>query len=247
MDFKNKVAIITGGAGGIGGSTCELFVRDGGRVVIADLNERDGFELAEKLGGPEKAVFLRTDVTVLGEIVALIECTMSSFGRLDVLINNAGISSLSKIPDISPEEWDRVLAVNLKSVFLCSQQALKVMCSQKHGTIVSISSASAKIGGIAVGAHYAASKAGIICLTKSLALYAAPFGVTVNSVCPGPTETPLTDVWGSELNTAFAAKIPLKRYATPTEVGHVVCFLASEEAGYITGETVDVNGGLVMD
>lgn len=247
MELANKVAIITGGVSGIGRKTCELFVKDGGRVVIADLNEKDGFELAQELGGAEKAVFCRTDVTVYEDIVALVDCTQNSFGQIDVLVNNAGVSSLSKVPDISPEEWDKVLAVNLKSAFFCSQQVLKVMCDQGHGTIVSLSSASAKIGGIAVGAHYSASKAGIICMTKSLALYAAPFGVTVNSVCPGPTETPLTDDWGEELNVSFAAKIPLKRYATPAEVANVICFLSSDKAGYITGETIDVNGGLVMD
>jgi hypothetical protein len=115
------------------------------------------------------------------------------------------------------------------------------MCERQEGKIINIASAAGKIGGIAVGAHYSASKAGIICLTKSLALYAALYNVTVNCVCPGPTATPLTDEWGEELNTSFAAKIPLKRYGTPQEVAEAICFLASDRANYITGETLDVN------
>ena len=132
-------------------------------------------------------------------------------------------------------------------VFFAAQAALKVMCRQNYGKIINISSASGKSGGVAVGAHYAATKAAVICLTKSLALYSAPFGVNVNCVCPGPIKTPMTDVWGEAMNKSFAQKIPFKRYGTPEEVAEAICFLASDRARYITGETMDVNGGLVMD
>jgi NAD(P)-dependent dehydrogenase (short-subunit alcohol dehydrogenase family) len=151
------------------------------------------------------------------------------------------------VPDITPEEWDRLLAVNLRSTFFCSQQALRSMCPRGYGKIVNLASAAGKLGGVAVGAHYSASKAAIICLTKSLALYAAPYRVNVNCVCPGPTATAMTDAWGDRINSAFAERIPFKRYGTPEEVSEAICFLASDRAGYITGETMDVNGGLVMD
>ncbi len=121
------------------------------------------------------------------------------------------------------------------------------MVKHKRGRIVTIASAAAIIGGVAVGAHYSASKAGIICLTKSLALYGAPYRVNMNCVCPGPTATAMTDAWGEAINTEFAQKIPFKRYGTPEQIGEVIDFLASGGARYLTGETVDVNGGLVMD
>ena len=247
MELNGKVCVVTGAMSGIGRETAELVAGRGGLLVLGDLTEIGSRELVDSLGGEAQTRFVRADVTVQSEVERLIDTAVAVFGRIDVLVNSAGIGSRSKIPDITGDEWDRVMAVNLKSVFLCSQRAMYHMERQKRGTIISISSASAKIGGIAVGAHYSASKAGVICLTKSLALYGAPFGVTANSVCPGPTITPLTDAWGDALNAEFAAKIPLKRYATPREVAETVCFLASEGAAYITGETIDVNGGLVMD
>ena len=238
MNTVERVAVITGGASGIGRKTAELLLDSGVRTVIGDLVE---------VHGNDRLVFQKTDITKGADITALMNRAIDTFGRIDILVNCAGIASLSKIPDITPEEWDKIFAVNLKAAFFCSQAALEYMCKAKKGTIINIASAAAKLGGVAVGAHYSASKAGIICLTKSLALYGAPFGVTANCVCPGPTETPLTDTWGQALNAEFADKIPLKRYAQPEEVADVVCFLASPRSGYITGETIDVNGGLVMD
>ena len=250
MDFTNRVIVITGAAAGIGLETARLMAGGGGTVVISDIQEQAGKRAVEELNAlhrEECAHFIRTDVLIIADLSRLIDETISRFEKIDVLVNCAGIGSLSKVPDITQAEWDKVLNINLRSVFFCSQEVLKHMCPRKSGKIINIASAAGKIGGVAVGAHYSASKAAIICLTKSLALYGAPYNINVNCVCPGPTKTQLTDSWGEELNRDFAAKIPLKRYGTVTEVAHAICFLASAEAGYITGETVDVNGGLVMD
>jgi 3-oxoacyl-[acyl-carrier protein] reductase len=248
MEFTGKVAVITGAASGIGRQTATLMGERGATVVIADVQEKMAHEVVENLRTKGITVqFIKTDITNIGQIQALFSETIATYKKLDILVNCAGIGRLTRVPDITPEEWDLVLSVNLKSVFFCSQEALKYMCARKDGKIITLASAAGKIGGIAVGAHYAASKAAIICLTKSLALYAAPFNITFNCICPGPTVTPLTDEWGEEINTSFANKIPLKRYATPGEVAEGICFLASDRANYITGETLDVNGGLVMD
>jgi NAD(P)-dependent dehydrogenase (short-subunit alcohol dehydrogenase family) len=248
MEFADRVAVVTGGAGGIGRATARQFLRGGARVIIADINEMAGSRAVDELlPDGERIEFVQLDVSDASAIGERLSGVISQHERIDILVNAAGIGSLSAVPDITPEEWDRILAVNLRSTFFCSQEALKSMCSRRYGRIVNLASAAGKLGGVAVGAHYSASKAAIICVTKSLALYAAPYQVNVNCVCPGPTVTPLTDGWGEEINRAFAAKIPFKRYATPEEVAEAICFLASDRAGYITGETVDVNGGLVMD
>jgi NAD(P)-dependent dehydrogenase (short-subunit alcohol dehydrogenase family) len=260
MQFRDRVAVVTGGGGGIGKATARRLLCDGAQVVVADIDETAVFRAAQELvaegqvateGRPaaegKKVQSVRLDVSDVEDIRRVLSEVVAQKGRIDILINAAGIDSLTAVPDITPEEWDRLLAVNLRSTFFCSQQALKSMCARGYGKIVNIASAAGKIGGVAVGAHYSASKAAIICLTKSLALYAAPYRVNVNCVCPGPTATRMTDAWGESINTAFAEKIPFKRYGTAEEVAEAICFLVSDRAGYITGETMDVNGGLVMD
>jgi 3-oxoacyl-[acyl-carrier protein] reductase len=248
VDFQEKTVVITGGAGGIGRAAADIMGRQGACLFITDVGTEAGEEAVagwRERGIP--ATFIRADLTDLSEIRALFRHVEEEAKRIDVLVTCAGISSLTRVPEITPEEWDRVFAVNLKATFFCCQEALRTMVERKRGKIVTIASAAAKIGGVAVGAHYSASKAGIICLTKSLALYAAPYGINVNCVCPGPTATAMTDAWGEAINTEFKQKIPFKRYGTPEEIGETIAFLASERAGYVTGETVDVNGGLVMD
>jgi 3-oxoacyl-[acyl-carrier protein] reductase len=169
------------------------------------------------------------------------------FGRVDILVNNAGIFKVTPIVDITAEEWDRIMAVNLRGTFLMCREAFRMMREQKAGKIINIASTAGKTGGVNAGAHYAASKAAVICLTKSLANQAAPYRINVNAVSPGPTETDLTAAWGEATNAALAASIPWKEYARPQDVADAVVFLASAKARYITGEILDVNGGMVMD
>jgi 3-oxoacyl-[acyl-carrier protein] reductase len=248
MEFNKKVAIVTGAAGGIGLATATMLGEQGATVIGWDFQE-------ERLEQARKALQARNiemsavtaDLANTDNIKSLFEKTTADFKRIDILVQCAGICYQSQVPEITPAEWDHIFALNLKAVFFAAQAALEVMCRQNYGKIINISSASGKSGGVAVGAHYAATKAAVICLTKSLAQYSAPFGVNVNCVCPGPIATQMTAVWGEAMNKSFAEKIPFKRYGTPEEVAEAICFLASDRARYITGETMDVNGGLVMD
>ena len=248
MDFSGKVAIITGVAGGIGLATAAMLGEQGAAVIGWDFQE-ERLEQARKALQTRniEMVAVKADLENIDEIKTLFSKAIKDFKRIDILVQSAGVCYQSPVPEITTEEWDHVFAVNLKSVFFAAQEALKFMCPQNYGKIIHISSAAGKSGGVAVGAHYAATKAAVISLTKSLALYSAPFGVNVNCVCPGPIKTPMTDVWGDAINKSFAEKIPFRRYGTPEEVAEAICFLASDRARYITGETMDVNGGLVMD
>lgn len=247
MSVKNRVCLVTGAASGIGKATAEILADGGALIVALDRDDRASDEVVTRLGGNQSALFVGVDLTEPADIERAVSGAIERFAKIDVLINCAGVGSLTQVPDVTPEEWDRVFSINIKSVFFLTQRVLPHMVERRAGTVICVASAAAKLGGIAVGPHYSASKAGIICLTKSLALYGAPHGITANCVCPGPTETPLTDEWGDALNEEFAAKIPMKRYGTPAEVAEAICFLASDKATYITGETIDVNGGLVMD
>jgi len=247
-ELDGKIAIVTGAGGGIGRATVMALARQGARILATDLHEGPLKDVAKEVHrmGAEAETF-SADISDEQAVLDLFAFTLEQFGTVDILVNAAGICQMLPILDITVEQWDRVLAVNLRSVFLCSREAFGIMKKNGSGNIISIASAAAKIGGIAAGAHYSASKAGVICFTKSLALQAAPYHINVNSVCPGPTRTPLTDEWGEDVNKAFAAQIPWKEYGRPEDTADAVAFLASPRARYITGEILDVNGGLVMD
>jgi 3-oxoacyl-[acyl-carrier protein] reductase len=240
--------MITGAGGAIGRAASLLFAAEGATLVLVDLNRESVEETVRQVKerGAQASAFT-LDVSDETKVVELVQKTIAAHGGLDVLVNNAAISMETPILDIRAADWDRVMAVNLRSVFLLSREAFRFMKTRNKGKIISMSSASAKIGGLVVGAHYAASKAGVICFTKSLALQAAPYGINVNAVCPGPTKTPMTDAWGAKANEEFAARIPFKRYGAPEEIAEAILFLASDRSRYITGEVLDVNGGLVMD
>jgi 3-oxoacyl-[acyl-carrier protein] reductase len=252
-EATTRLAVVTGGARGIGRGICETLARDGMDVAVVDMDAKGAEETAALVRTAGRVgVAFRLDVSdeagVEGFYVSLDAAGGPFGGRpVDVLVNNAGICPTTPVLDIRAEEWDRVLAVNLRGTFLMSREALRRMGTRGAGRIVSIASAAAKLGGLTAGAHYAASKAGVIALTKSLALAAAPHKVNVNAVCPGPTTTEMTDAWGTETNRAFAQMIPWKEYGKPQDVAEAVAFLASDRARYITGEVLDVNGGLVMD
>lgn len=243
-----KVALVTGAATGIGRRIAVTLARDGADVAIADLNMDEALVTAaevEQAGG--RAVCVCTDVAEEQAVLDLFAAVDRQLGCLDILINNAGICELTPILDLTVAAWDRMMAINLRGAFIASREAFRRMKEACSGRIVSIASMAGKMGGAAAGAHYSASKAGIICLTKSLALQTAPYGITANAVAPGPIDTPLTREWGEETNQEFAAKIPLGTFGKPEDVAEVVAFLASNRACFITGEIVDVNGGFLMD
>jgi NAD(P)-dependent dehydrogenase (short-subunit alcohol dehydrogenase family) len=249
--LEGRLAIVTGGARGIGRAICLALARDGADVAVVDLDAAGAEETARLVREAGRAAHPFTaDVSSEPVVERLFAEILSAFGSgrgVDILVNNAGICPTTPVLKIRAAEWDKVLAVNLRGTFLMAREALQRMEERGRGRIVSIASAAAKTGGLTAGAHYSASKAGVIALTKSLALAAAPYRVNVNAVCPGPTATDMTDAWGAETNRAFAEKIPWKEYGMPQDIAEAVAFLASDRARYITGEVLDVNGGLVMD
>lgn len=234
-EFNNKVILITGAAGGIGLKLCEYFDSLGSRVYPTDILPVN------------KARFIKIDVADINFLQGLVKKITRKEGRIDVLINNSGICPRTQLPEISLEEWQRVIDVNLTSTFFLCQFCINVMASHRSGVIVNVASLAAKNGGMAVGAHYSASKAGIICMTKSLAQYGARFGIRVNAVAPGLIDTKMTYELGMKKIKAFENSIPLGRIGDPDEVVKPIVFLASSWASYITGETLDINGGLLMD
>jgi 3-oxoacyl-[acyl-carrier protein] reductase len=208
----------------------------------------DGVALREASHLADKGVLpIEADLSHPDAVRRAVETTVEHFGGLDVLVNNAGVCPLTTFAEISATEWDRVLAVNLKAAFLCCQAALPhLRRSGRQGRIVNIASVAGQMGGVAIGAHYAASKAGLIGLSKSLARLLAADGVTVNCVAPGTTETDLTDSWTEATRNSVRTQIPLGRFARPDEIAEVVCFLATDRAAFITGATIDINGGLYL-
>jgi len=244
--LSGRVGIVTGGARGIGLAICKRFVEEGARVVIADIDRAEGAKAAEALGR-EKAMAVPTDVSDPASVEEATRETLDRFGRIDILVNNAGICPLRPLEEISAQEWDKVLNVNLKGAFLFSKAVLPQMRKQRYGRIINISSVAGKMGGVFVGAHYAASKAGLIALTMCIARQYAKFGITANVICPVTTLTPMTASWPPELLDKLEKQIPLGRLATPEDVAAAVAFLASDDAAFITGEVLDVNGGFLMD
>lgn len=242
MRLRERVAIVTGGARGIGRAMGETFASEGARVVLADVDALV-IETARELNGRG----IVADVAEENAARALIEATIQAFGRVDILVNNAGICPRTPFEEISRAEWDRVLAVNLTGAFLCVQAVLPHMQRARYGRILNISSVAGKMGGVTVGAHYAASKAGLLGLTKSLARLYAPFGITVNAIAPVTTETEMTRDWSREVMEKMKQSIPLGRLAQANDIAAAALFLASEEASFITGEVLDVNGGFLMD
>ena len=234
LEFKDKVTLITGSAGGIGRTVTEKFTESGAKVYGTDIADSP------------QANFIRGDISDPGFIKTLVSDIMEREGRIDILINIAGICPRKGVFDISHEEWQKVMDINLTSVFLLSQAVLDIMIQQKSGAIVSLTSTAGKVGGIAVGAHYSASKAAIECLTKTLAKTGAPHGVRVNAVAPGIIDTEMQDGVSEEQMKNFMNTIPLGRMGTTSEVANMIMVLSSDISSYITGINLDINGGLLM-
>jgi 3-oxoacyl-[acyl-carrier protein] reductase len=246
--LDNKVSIVTGAARGLGRAIAVELARRGSDVVVCDVNLEGLKTVAQgvqSLG--RRSLPLKVDVSRASDASRMVDCVMKDFGRIDVLVNNAGICQVITIEEMTEEDWDRVMAVNLKGVFLCSKAVMGIMKKQRSGRIVSMGSIAGKVGGIVTGANYSVSKAGVICFTKALAREMAPYGVTVNAVAPGIIETDMTQGITKGDFSDYLRTIPLGAIGSPEDVAYAVAFLVSDEARYITGEILDVNGGQLMD
>jgi len=247
LNFEGKVAIITGGARGIGSAISETLAQRGADVVIADVQEQLATATAQKIAATtgHRALAVPTNVTDAASVKALVDKTLAEFGRVDILVNNAGTTRDNLIMRMEESEWDLVLNINLKGAWLCSRAVVRPMMKQRGGRIINISSVSG-IAGQAGQTNYSSSKAGLIGLTKALAREVASRQITVNAVAPGFVETDLTRDLPAELKEASLKMTPLGRWGTPTDIACAVAFLASDEAAYITGQVLSVDGGMVM-
>ncbi len=248
MNLKDRVSIVTGAAQGLGRAIAMELARRGSDIVVCDVDS-EGAKAAvrdvESLG--RRGLSLEVDVSKASDVSGMVDRVMKDFGRIDILVNNAGICQVVTIEEMTEENWDRVMAVNVKGVFLCSKAVMGIMKRQRSGRIVNMGSIAGKVGGIATGANYSVSKAGVICFTKALAREMAPYGVTVNAVAPGVIETDMTrGITGGDFS-AYIRDIPLGVIGAAQDVAYAVAFLVSDEARYITGEILDVNGGQLMD
>ncbi len=242
MRLEGQVAIVTGGGGGIGKATCLAFAREGADIVIPEVNIANAEAAAAEIQAlGRKCKVIETDVSNGDSVRAMVRQTLDAFGRVDILVNNAGIFSYTRIDACTEEEWDRMMAVNLKGPFLCSQAVMETMKAQRSGRIINLGSLAGQVGGIVASAPYSASKAGVMCLTKSLARVLGEYGITVNSIAPGVAATEM-----AKNHPDMRAQIPLGRVADASEIASAILFLASEEGRYLTGATLDVNGGIRM-
>lgn len=247
LDLSGRVAIVTGGSRGIGRATAERLAASGATVVV---NYRGNATAAEATvaaitGAGGKAVAVQGDVSQPAEVEHLVKTTLEQFGRIDILVNNAGITRDNLLLRMKDSDFDEVIATNLRGVFLCTRAVLRPMTKQRFGRIINITSVIGLIGN-AGQANYAAAKAGIIGFTKSTAREMASRGITVNAIAPGFIETEMTEALSDETRKAILATIPLGRFGQPAEVAGLICFLASDAGAYISGQTLTIDGGMVM-
>jgi NAD(P)-dependent dehydrogenase (short-subunit alcohol dehydrogenase family) len=245
MHDVKKIALITGAAQGIGLAIARKLASQGIRVAIVDINHEkaESAALTLRQEGFDAASFY-CDVSRAQNISEMIKAVAEHFGGIDILVNNAGILHSTPIPEVTEAEWDTVMAINLKSVFFASQQALPYLKESTCPRIINISSLAGRMGGFETGMAYTASKGAIISLTYGMARQFAPFGITVNAVCPGTTETEIITQWSKEKIDGLISRIPLKKLGKPANIASAVAYLASEEAEFITGLLMDVNGGM---
>lgn len=245
IDLSSQVAIVTGSARGLGKGIAEKLASLGSRVIITDVNEEGAKKTAEEF---EKKGYLvdayAANVADRVQAEALIQYAIEKYGKLDILVNNAGINRDAMLHKMETEHWDQVIAVNLTGVFNCMQPAIKHMRERKIGRVINISSAS-WLGNVGQG-NYAAAKAGVVGLTKTAARELAKYNVTCNAICPGFIETDMTRGVPEKVWDIMISKIPMGRAGQPEDVGNCIAYLASEQASYITGEVINVGGGMVL-
>jgi NAD(P)-dependent dehydrogenase (short-subunit alcohol dehydrogenase family) len=247
MRFANKVAVVTGGNRGIGYQVVTKLASEGAKVVIIDLNQSNGVPLDDQCDPANQIWSLKVDISAKSEVEAAFQKIHQKFGRIDILVNSAGINGTGKVIELTEAQWDRMMAVNVKGILFCSQAVYNIMAEQKYGKIINMASITGKRAGIHAGVHYSVSKAAVIMLTRCLAQELAGYKVNVNAIAPAFTDTPLNDVFTKEQIQSVVDNIPLGRIGAPVDMANVIAFLASEESAFITGEVINVNGGSLMD
>ena len=247
--LKGKTAIITGSGRGIGRAIALAMAAQGANIVVNDVNMESAGEVVTEIEAMgRQAIAVKADVTVEEQVKAMIETCINRFGKLDILVNNAGIIQTVPVTEIDGKDWDRVMEVNLKGVFLCCKAALAPMKAQHGGKIINIASVAGKRGGGLLGnSCYSASKGGVIAFTKSLARESGPFGINVNAITPAFTDTEMTRSIAPDKKEFIIKMLPLGRVGQPSDIAGAVCFLASSMSDYMTGEIMDVDGGLMCD
>ncbi len=249
MEFAGQTAIVTGSARGFGRAICRRLAQGGARVVVADVNlpgAEETVALIKKEGG--EALAVRTDVASAESVQAMVKAALTRYGdRVDILVNNAAIWTNVPTEELSEPDWDRMVDVNMKGVFLCCKAVIPIMKKQGRGHIVNVASIATRTGGTFAGIHYVASKGGVLAMTKKLAKELGQYGVVVNGVNPGSSKTEMMQGWPQEILDGIIKNTPLGRMAEPDDIADTVAFLASDAARFVHGETVDVNGGLVCD
>src|SRR5512139_1625511 len=246
LKLAGKVALVTGAAQGIGKAVALLLARNGADIVVSDINLEKAEETAKEVQAlGRKALATKVDVARLGDVEKMVEAILAQFGKVDILINHAGIARDKLILRMTEEDWDAVLNINLKGTFNCTKAVVRHMSKQRSGKIVNIASVVGEMGNAGQG-NYAASKAGVIGFTKTIAREFAQRGINVNAIAPGYIETPMTDALPDKAKEELKRLIPLDRLGRPEDVAEAVLFLVSEASGYITGNVLKVNGGIYM-